>query len=667
MEKRNVPTLVRKTGLWIGLLALIFAITFLIYPVTSENTPSLEAGLPTNALSVEEKSIPTNSIAVLPFTNKKSDANERYFIDGIQDDLIRHLSKVGELIVIARTSVQGFRATEKSIQEIATLLEVANILTADIEQIDNNLILQVQLIKANTGEVIWTTSYKETISTKHLFEIQIDIVKQIAGVLKTTIHPREQAALTEMVTDNLTAYEAYLKARQLMEIRNAISLKEAKILFETAINLDENFALAYIHLGSVYSLMAAYAGLDRTLAHRLAWENMERGMAINDHLADAYALKGILINNKDRDLEAASIAFEKGIALNPNYPATYHWYANTVRDLGRDFERASTIFQKAAQLNPLAPVILLNHSIYYAESGNGREAIRITKKGSRVEPGYPFFWMDLALNFTYEGELDSAAVYTHKGMQKNGVKGLFLRYYLEALQNLGMSKEIAKTLRNFTPITKQDSIVDLTAQLNVAYVQQNFVEAGILIDQMEKIRPRNSFALRHKYDYYRSAFQSVVYRYEQEYPNFLKGAQLSAYSMTALSRFQEYLFSLQQVGQNQKAKALWEKFSFLLVKKPEGKDEFKRNRKLRAIFRLRQTLMDGQTELALQQFADYFQEDYFDYVEEFEMDPAYAAIRTHPTYQQILAPVLAKVLAQRQSFEAYLINEVPYPLTVELD
>ena len=270
-----------------------------------------------------------------------------------------------------------------------------------------------------------------------------------------------------MPTENLEAYEAYLKARQLMEVRNSASLTEAKSLFEKAIELDSNFALAYVHLGSVHLLFHFYAGADFKPSLKLAWEYLEKGMTINDNLAEAYALKGNLIRLTEKDLEAATTAFEKAISINPNYETTYHWYANTIRDMEGDHDRAFEIHKKAIQINPLSPVLIGNLATYFTHKGDYQKAIQTIQKGIIIEPAYPEFWNDLRTIYSRQGKLDSAAIYAFQGIQKNSAQESYLSNYLFALQGLGMYQELKDELNTLQPNSQIDSF-------SIFFLQSNF-------------------------------------------------------------------------------------------------------------------------------------------------------------------------------------------------
>ena len=206
--------------------------------------------------------ISKKSIAVLPFANMSSSGRNDYFSEGIHDDLISHLSKISSLKVISRTSVLRFKETQQPISEIAKLLNVENILEGSVRRAGDQVRINVQLIKALTGERIWSEIYDRILTVDNIFDIQTEIAKEIANALQTNISPVQKIALETKPTQNLEAYDAYLQGRQLLEDRIGTSILAAKKYFKQAVQLDPNFAQAYIKLGEAHYLSVEYASED---------------------------------------------------------------------------------------------------------------------------------------------------------------------------------------------------------------------------------------------------------------------------------------------------------------------------------------------------------------------------------------------------------------------
>ncbi len=185
------------------------------------------------------------SIAVLPFTSRSTDPENALFADGIHDDLLTTLAKIGSLKVISRTSVMEYRDTTKNLKEIGKELGVANVMEGAVQKFGNSVRINVQLIDADTDEHLWAESYDRELTTRNLFAIQSEISEEIATALKATLTPDEQDRISAVRTENLEAYNLYLAGRSQLAQRGLDNLRIAREQFEQAIELDPQFADAY--------------------------------------------------------------------------------------------------------------------------------------------------------------------------------------------------------------------------------------------------------------------------------------------------------------------------------------------------------------------------------------------------------------------------------------
>src|SRR3954454_7350535 len=214
------------------------------------------------------------SIAVLPFENFSDDKENAYFADGIQDDILTNLSKIGDLKVISRTSVMPYRGAEKNVREIAKALGVSAILEGSVRKAGNRVRVNVQLINAANDEHIWSDVYDRDLTD--VFAIQTDLAKKIADELHAKLSPSEKEQMTRKPTENGEAYLAFVQAHNLhQEVEEQSKLKQAEQLYERALQLDPNFALAaasYSRLESwmfhTYEPTAERGNKPRPLANR---------------------------------------------------------------------------------------------------------------------------------------------------------------------------------------------------------------------------------------------------------------------------------------------------------------------------------------------------------------------------------------------------------------
>jgi TolB-like protein/Flp pilus assembly protein TadD len=189
-----------------------------------------------------------NSLAVLPFANRSSQADDAYFVDGIHDDLLTMLARIDSFNVVSRTSVMRYRDSDKSIPEIGRELHVDYVLEGGVQRAGAHIRVNAQLIKADSDQHAWAQTFDRELSTENLFAIQSEIARAIATATSAELSPKDELRLAAVPTADLAAYEAYLKGRQGLDQRTVVAYEEALVQFQTAISLDANFAAAYAGL-----------------------------------------------------------------------------------------------------------------------------------------------------------------------------------------------------------------------------------------------------------------------------------------------------------------------------------------------------------------------------------------------------------------------------------
>ncbi|MBA3651806.1 MAG: hypothetical protein H0W66_10110 [Chthoniobacterales bacterium] len=192
------------------------------------------------------------SIAVLPFQNFSDKQENAFFADGIQDDILTNLSKIGDLKVISRTSVMAYRGTSKSVRQIGKELGVATLLEGSVRHEGNRVRVNVQLINAENDQHLWAEDYDRDLTD--VFAIQTDLAQKIARELQAQLSPSERAQMTQKPTENGEAYLAFVEAHNLhASVEDRAKLKQAQQLYERAIELDPKFTLALASLSILHS------------------------------------------------------------------------------------------------------------------------------------------------------------------------------------------------------------------------------------------------------------------------------------------------------------------------------------------------------------------------------------------------------------------------------
>jgi TolB-like protein/Tfp pilus assembly protein PilF len=259
--------------------------------------------------TVATPTIPEKSIAVLPFENLSRDPDNAYFADGIQDEILTRLSKIADLKVISRTSTQTYKSAPRNLREIAQQLGVSNILEGRIQKSADQVRVTVQLINAVNDSHLWAESYDRKLSD--VFQVESDVAQKIATALEARLTGREKNEISSAGTENLQAYEAYLRALAAYRGYDDLSLQPALLALQEALRADPDFAAAWALLARIHARVY-FIGLDQTEATRVAARKaVETALRLQPELAEAQIAKGFYEYYVVGDYDAARRTFEQ--------------------------------------------------------------------------------------------------------------------------------------------------------------------------------------------------------------------------------------------------------------------------------------------------------------------------------------------------------------------
>src|SRR5438874_2643000 len=325
------------------------------------------------------------SIAVLPFENLSDEKENAYFADGIQDDILTNLSKIGDLKVISRMSVMSYRGEgTRNAREIGKALGVAALLEGSVRRIGNRVRVNVQLINANNDEHIWAEDYDRDLTD--VFAIQTDLAQKIASALQAKLSPNEKARLDRRPTQNPDAYLLYVQAHDYADRADMFhdTTLKAEPLLEQAIKLDPNFALAFASLSRVESW--AYHSFDPIPARRgKARLNADEALRLQPDLPEGHLALGFSYYYGDRDYERALAEFEIARRGLPNEAQAYLAIGAIQRRQGKWIESTENL-EKAAALDPKNVGILCNLGYSYMAQRNFESAEKIFDRALAAEP-----------------------------------------------------------------------------------------------------------------------------------------------------------------------------------------------------------------------------------------------------------------------------------------
>jgi TolB-like protein/Flp pilus assembly protein TadD len=352
------------------------------------------------------------SIAVLPFANKSSDADTDYLSDGLADSLIFRLSQLPGLKVSPATSVMRYKGKDNDLAKVAGELGVEAIMTGRLLKRGDNLNITVELIDVRNNKSLWGEQYERKMSD--LLATQREIASVITQKLQLKLSGNEKG-LTKHYTENNEAYQLYLKGRYYWNKRDEENLSKAIEQFRGAADKDPNFALAFVGLADCNAVLPFYGNTnsDETLPQAKAYA--QRAIEIDDSLGEAHTSLGYanlcLWNWAEAEKE-----LKRGIELNPNYATAHKFYANYLNDQGR-FDEALAEFKRAQELEPLSLIISANIAEASLTTGDLNTALEQCQRAIALDPNWYYARQLLSLVYFKQGRNADALAEAEKGLE----------------------------------------------------------------------------------------------------------------------------------------------------------------------------------------------------------------------------------------------------------
>jgi len=401
------------------------------------------------------------SIAVLPFQNLSGDPDNAYFASGIQDEILTRLSKISDLKVIARTSVQHYHSKPDNLPAIGKQLGVAYFLEGSAQKSADAVRVNVQLIKAANDSHVWADTFDRNLTD--IFVVETEIAKAVADSLQAKLTGSEKQAIAAKPTENAEAHELYLKARFFWNKRTSSDLKTAIQFFNQAIEKDPSYALAYAGLADAYALLTAYAAAPVSESLPRAEIAAKKALELDESLAEAHTSLGLLLFY-NLDFPGSTKEFERAIALNPNYATAHHWYGlGPLRCVG-DSDKAIAELKRALQLDPLSLIINADLGVGLVTARRYSEAIARLRKAVEMDPYFYYAHFNLGKALQLNGQLDEAMTEYKKAAALNDdplVLGLLAQCYAK----LGQRADALKTLEQLQQIATQRYVWNYTFAL----------------------------------------------------------------------------------------------------------------------------------------------------------------------------------------------------------
>ena len=368
--------------------------------------PSARAAVPPRpAAKAEAKTAPhKQSVAVLPFANMSANAENEYFSDGVTEEILTLLARIEGLKVISRTSIMRYKGADKPMRQIAEELGVASIVEGSVRQAGQRVRITAQLIDAATDEHLWADRYDRDL--EDIFAIQTDVAERIVEALRVRLTPKEQARLVERPTENVEAYQSYLKGRHFLSRRTEATLRQAIEWFRKAVAADPGFAQAWAGLADTFAVLPSYIPMPVPEACAEGRSAAERALALDPALGEVHAALGFLAQNES-NWEEAEREFRCALELAPGYATAYHRYGNFLSSRGRT-EEALAALRRALELDPVSLPVHMAVGVALHFDRRFDEAIDVCRKAIEMDPGYTNAHQNLANSYLCQGRYEEA-------------------------------------------------------------------------------------------------------------------------------------------------------------------------------------------------------------------------------------------------------------------
>ena len=390
---------------------------------------------------------PIRSIAVLPLSNLSGAPSEEYFADGMTDQLITDLAKIGSLRVTSRTSVMQYKGTRKSLPEIARELNVDAIVEGSVIRSGERVRVTAQLLRAPTDQHIWAETYDR--DRGDILKLQSEVADAIAQQVRAQITPAQRAEMRTAHTVDPAAYDSYVRGRIYFttEYTKPDSLRKAQHLFEDSIQKDPNFALAYAGLADTYVYLAFDGAMSREEASRSAKKALARALELDDTVGEAYDTLGVLSWTFDWDWDSADRAFNRALELAPSYSCALEDRALFLAFRGRRAETLAEI-AKIDQLDAGPNSAGTESAAYYMLRDYPR-LIDASRRALLLDPNSAWQHYNLGAGYEGTGRLQEAIAEYRKAMEMPGDDSLRTSVALaNAYVALGRKAEAEKILRD---------------------------------------------------------------------------------------------------------------------------------------------------------------------------------------------------------------------------
>ena len=333
--------------------------------------------------------------------------DDSFFVDGMHDYLLTQLARLGTLDkVIARPTAEAYRDTGKTLQQIGEELGVTTVLTGGFQRAGENVRINMQLFRADTGQSLWANTWDRRLNLENLFDTQTNISREVVSALRGVLSEQDQTQLARQPTTNAEAFEQYSRGRTLLARRTAPNLRAALKNFERAVELDPTFVLAWVGVADAHSLLTDYSDTEPETSFAPRRQAIDRALFLDPESGEALTALADLRRDQNDD-ESAETFFLQAIERAPHYPTARHWYGLLLSQQGRVEEGLRQI-RVARDIDPQAGILVAAEAGSLLQLGQIDAADQVLVDGIRRNPDFQNLYSIRADLFLVRGQLDEA-------------------------------------------------------------------------------------------------------------------------------------------------------------------------------------------------------------------------------------------------------------------
>lgn len=394
------------------------------------------------------------SVAVLPLGHDSDDPEDEYFMDGITESIINSLSQLRKLKVTARSTVFRYKGKDIDPREVGRALGVQMLLTGRGSHRGDRLDIQVELVRAEDGSQVWGQHFSKSLSD--IFSVQEEIAGLISSALQRKLTGAEKKLLGKRYTENVEAYQHYLKGRYYWNRRTAGSIEKAIHFFEQAIATDPTYALAYTGIADCYSFLGwePYGLSDPKIMYPRAIASAARALEIDEKLAEGYNSLAWAKWAFNHDWDGAEADYRRAIELNPGYALAHVWYADLLAGSGR-LDEALREIKTAQNLDPLAPIVYGVHGLILYFMRDYPASRAETAKALELQPDFASAHFIAGRDFIREGNHTEAIAAMQRAITHLNHHPRMIANLAHAYAAAGNTGEAVRILRELEEQSRQ--------------------------------------------------------------------------------------------------------------------------------------------------------------------------------------------------------------------